>query len=206
MKITATNISCMRGARLVLQNVCFDVASNECLILRGPNGVGKSTLLRLLAGLSQPASGTYHIALENVAFSGHLDAVKLQLTVAENLQFWAGVYGKDNITKTLDHFGLAQLSTRPAANLSAGQKRRLGLARLTLSRRKIWIMDEPTTSLDTENTNLIAKSIHDHCEAGGIAILSTHLDLNIPNSKTLDLTQFVPAKTTTPSPFLEGAF
>lgn len=206
MKITATNLSCMRGARQVLQNVCFDVSANECLILRGPNGVGKSTLLRVLAGLSESASGTHNIAYDNVAFSGHLDAVKLQLTVAENLQFWAGVYGTDKITETLTQFGLTQFATRPAANLSAGQKRRLGLARLTLSKRKIWLMDEPTTSLDTENTALIATSIRDHCVAGGIAILSTHLDLDIANAKTLDLTQFVPANATSTSPFLEGAF
>jgi heme exporter protein A len=145
-------------------------------MLRGPNGVGKSTLLRVVAGLTLPAAGTLTIPLENVAFSGHLDAVKLQLTALENLKFWAGVYGSTALSETLAQFSLEQFANRPVANLSAGQKRRLGLARLTLSKRKIWVMDEPTTSLDAENTNLIANSIQDHCKAGGIAILSTHLD------------------------------
>jgi len=176
------------------------------MILRGPNGVGKSTLLRVLAGLSQQSSGTLELDHEEIAYSGHLDAVKFQLTVAENLSFWAGVYGTDTTAQVIAHFGLNDLADRYAANLSAGQKRRLGLARMTLSDRKIWLMDEPTTSLDAEHTGLIAQSISDHCAAGGIAVLSTHLDLDIPSAKTLDLVQFIPAKDTNTSVFLQGSF
>ncbi len=206
MTIKATNICCSRGPRQVLQDVCFSLTSGDCMILRGPNGVGKSTLLRVLAGLSQQSSGTLELDHEEIAYSGHLDAVKFQLTVAENLSFWAGVYGTDTTAKVIAHFGLNDLADRYAANLSAGQKRRLGLARMTLSDRKIWLMDEPTTSLDAEHTGLIAQSISDHCAAGGIAVLSTHLDLDIPSAKTLDLVQFIPAKGTNTSIFLQGSF
>lgn len=206
MTVKATNISCTRGLRQVLAGVAFDLEPSDCLILRGPNGVGKSTLLRVLAGLGQPATGTLDMNPDDIAYSGHLDAVKFQLTVAENLSFWAGVYGTDITDQVINDFGLHPLKDRLAANLSAGQKRRLGLARMTLSGRNIWLMDEPTTSLDAEHTALIAHSISAHCAAGGIAILSTHLELDIPTARTLDLAQFIPTETTDTSIFLEGSF
>jgi heme exporter protein A len=206
MTVKATNISCTRGLRQVLQDVSFVLEPGGCLILRGPNGVGKSTLLRALAGLGPITCGTLGIDTDEIAYSGHLDAVKFQLTVAENLSFWAGIYGTDMTTEVITRFGLTQLKDRLAANLSAGQKRRLGLARMTLSGRNIWLMDEPTTSLDTEHTALIAASISEHCANGGIAILSTHLDLDIPTATTLDLAQFIPTIDTNTSVFLEGSF
>jgi len=206
MTVKASKICCTRGVRQVLQDVTFSLSSGDCLILRGPNGVGKSTLLRVLAGLSQPTTGRLDLNPDDVAYSGHLDAVKFQLTVAENLSFWAGVYGTITTQEVIENFGLSPLKDRLAANLSAGQKRRLGLARMALSGRKIWLMDEPTTSLDAQHTALIATSISAHCVEGGIAILSTHLDLDIPTAKTLDLAQFAPARTTDTSVFLQGSF
>lgn len=206
MTFAAIKISCVRGTRLILQGVSFTCTDGDCLILRGPNGVGKSTLLRVLAGLGRPSAGALDFDVDQIAYSGHLDAVKLQLTVRENLTFWAGAYGSNNTASVITDFDLEALAGKPAATLSAGQKRRLGLARLTLSQRKIWLMDEPTTSLDAEHTALIAKSITQHCAKGGIAILSTHLDLDIPNTQTLDLTQFIPSQTTNASPFLEGDY
>lgn len=206
MTVKASKICCTRGVRQVLQDVTFSLSSGDCLILRGPNGVGKSTLLRVLAGLSQPTTGRLDLNPDDVAYSGHLDAVKFQLTVAENLSFWAGVYGTSTTQEVIENFGLSPLKDRLAANLSAGQKRRLGLARMALSGRKIWLMDEPTTSLDAQHTALIATSISAHCVEGGIAILSTHLDLDIPTAKTLDLAQFAPARTADTSVFLQGSF
>ncbi len=206
MTVTATNISCTRSLRQVLTGVSFTLTPGDCLILRGPNGIGKSTLLRVLAGLGPLASGTLDLNPDDVVYSGHLDAVKFQLTVRENLAFWAGVYGTDQTTEVITRFGLTDLKDRLAANLSAGQKRRLGLARMALSGRSIWLMDEPTTSLDAQHTSLIAQSISDHCAGSGIAILSTHLDLDIPKAQTLDLAQFIPTKSTDTSIFLEGSF
>ncbi len=205
MKINAINIGCTRGPRQVLQGVSFSLSSGDCLILRGPNGAGKSTLLRVLAGLGPASEGKLEMNPDDVAYSGHLDAVKLQLSVAENLAFWAGVYGTDKTAKVIETFDLTQLADRPAATLSAGQKRRLGLARMTLSGRTVWLMDEPTTSLDAHHTGAIAHSITDHCAAGGIAILSSHLELDIAQAQILDLGQFAPTKANT-SPFLEGSY
>ncbi|MBL4749373.1 MAG: heme ABC exporter ATP-binding protein CcmA [Amylibacter sp.] len=206
MTVTVTDISCTRGLRQVLQGVSFNLAPGDSLILRGPNGVGKSTLLRVLAGLGPVAGGTLDLNPDDVAYSGHLDAVKFQLTVQENLAFWAGVYDTDQTIEVIARFDLTKLKDRLAGSLSAGQKRRLGLARMVLSGRKIWLMDEPTTSLDAHHTALIAQSISAHCAGGGIAILSTHLDLDIPTARTLDLAQFIPTKTTDTSIFLQGSF
>lgn len=206
MKIEAKDLSCARGARQVLENVTFTVTSGNCLVLRGPNGIGKSTLLRGLAGLSSPAGGDLMINLDAVVYSGHLDAIKLQLSARENLEFWAGVYGTDKTADVIEQYDLSPFADRPVATLSAGQRRRVGLARLSLSGRKIWLMDEPTTSLDAKYRKKVTANIAEHCEAGGITVLSTHLDLDIPNAQTLDLAQFAPAESTTKSPFLEGSF
>ena len=205
MSLIANNIDCRRGDRLILSAVNFALAKGDCLILRGPNGVGKSTLLRVLAGLAPAAGGTLETDPDQIAYAGHLDAVKAQLSVAENLFFWSGVYGtgKTAAQATMDHFGLDILADRFAHNLSAGQKRRLGLARLHLSGRNIWLLDEPTVSLDAEHVALFETAFADHCAAGGIAIISTHLDLAIPSAKTLDLGQFKARPKTEANPFLE---
>lgn len=206
MSLIATDIDCRRGDRLVLSGVSFALEPGDCLILRGPNGVGKSTLLRVLAGLAPAAGGRLDADMEQIAYAGHLDAVKSQLDVAENLSFWAGVYGTGApaAQATMAHFGLNKLADRFAHNLSAGQKRRLGLARLHLSGRKIWLLDEPTVSLDAEHVALFEKAFADHCTGGGIAIISTHLDLAIPSARTLDLGQFKAQPKTEANPFLEG--
>lgn len=199
-------LSCIRGNTTILSNVSFKLAAGECLILRGPNGVGKSTLLNTLAGLTPEDSDTCTLNPDDIAYSGHLDAIKFQLTVSENLNFWAGVYGTDKVASVLQDFGLAPFADRPAGNLSAGQKRRVGLARLLISNRNVWLMDEPTTSLDAEHTALITKMIDDHCQSGGIAVLSTHIDLDIPNARILELSEFKPDRPQNANIFLEGSF
>ncbi len=206
MSFYVDNLCCVRGNTVILSNVSFEMAAGDCLILRGPNGIGKSTLLNTLAGLTPEDTGTCTINKDDIAYSGHLDAIKFQLTVAENLQFWAGVYGTDKVASVMQDFGLTELANRPAGNLSAGQKRRVGLARLLVSNRNIWLMDEPTTSLDAEHTALLTKMIDEHCQSGGIAVLSTHIDLDIQNARTLDLSQFKPDQSQSNDIFLEGSF
>jgi heme exporter protein A len=157
--------------------------------------------------LLPPHQGTLQIDADQIAYAGHLDAVKAQMTVAENLNFWAGVYGTGNIRAALNKLELASLADRPAHTLSAGQKRRLGLGRLLVSGRNIWLLDEPTASLDSLNTALLARVISDHCAAGGIAILSTHLDLPIRKVLTLELAEFAAtSEQAATDPFLDEAF
>ena len=209
MVITAKNLDIARGERLVLKGVSFSVAAGECLVLRGPNGIGKSTLLRVLAGLSPFRSGELQIDHDQTVFTGHLDAIKATLTVSENLLFWIGVYKtlrREDIVNVLEQFGLTALADRLTNQLSAGQKRRLGLARLALAGRKIWLLDEPTVSLDAEHVAMFERIFTAHCENGGVAVISSHLPLNVPNQRLLELQGFKPAKDISTNPFLEGAF
>ena len=204
MNLSALNLSCRRGDLSVLSGVSFTLKSGDCLILRGPNGVGKSTLLRVLAGLSPFASGTLQADSDQIAYAGHLDAVKAQLTVAENLRFWAGIYGRGNAAQTAARFELTDLSGRLAQRLSAGQKRRLGLARLCLANRSIWLLDEPMQSLDAEHAAMFERAFADHCASGGIAVIASHGALAMPRAQTLDLRAFKPRSQAHASPFLEG--
>jgi heme exporter protein A len=201
----ANSIDAMRGPRRVLSKVSFTLDAGACLILRGPNGSGKTTLLRTLAGLTPPSAGTLSVDPEDVVYTAHLDAVKPQLTVAENIAFWHGVFQTPQ-SDTLERFNLTGLAQRDAATLSAGQKRRLGLARLHISGCKIWLLDEPTTALDTDHVAQFVQILSDHCASGGIAIVSTHLDLPVPNAKTLDVKQFAPSAAAQSDPFLEGSY
>ena len=207
MNIRTASLGCARNGRAILSGISFDLTGGTCLVLRGPNGVGKTTLLKTLAGLLPPHRGSLQIDADQIAYAGHLDAVKAQMTVAENLEFWAGVYGTGDVQAALNKLELAALADRPAHTLSAGQKRRLGLGRLLVSDREIWLLDEPTASLDSRNTALLARVISDHCAAGGIAILSTHLDLPIRNVMTLELAEFAAtSEQAETDPFLDGAF
>jgi len=203
MTLTAHSLGCQRGDRLILSDIDLTLRPGDCVILRGPNGVGKTTLLRVLAGLSAPESGTLKVDPDQIAYAGHLDAVKSQLSVAENLTFWSGVYGSERIAETSALFGLDQMSDRLAYALSAGQKRRLGLARLHLTGRKIWLLDEPMVSLDSAHIALFESVFADHCAKGGMAMISTHINLDIPNARTLDLGQFTAKLGSFTSPFLE---
>ena len=190
MTFSVSNLSCRRGELTILSGVTFSVAEGEALILRAPNGAGKTTLLRCLAGLTPPMAGDIEFALDDVAYAGHADGLKAQLTVAENLEFWAAVYGTSDITPAMDAFSLSALMGRRAMHLSAGQKRRLSLARLILTGRPIWALDEPTVSLDTEAVGWFAAAVTRHLDAGGSAIIATHIDLGLPSARVLDLSQF----------------
>ncbi|EPX81351.1 heme ABC exporter ATP-binding protein CcmA [Litoreibacter arenae] len=208
MKFGVENLACRRGEVTVLIGVTFDVAAGEALILRGPNGSGKTTLLRCLAGLTPPVAGRLLFSTEDVAYAAHADGLKAQLSVAENLQFWADIFGTHDIAPAVEAFELGGLLTRRAQDLSAGQKRRLSLSRLMLTGRAIWALDEPTVSLDAENVARFAAAITAHLAAGGSAILATHIDLGLPSARTLDISPFRAILQDAPSddPFLDETF
>ena len=166
------------------------VSPGGALLLLGPNGAGKSTLLRVLAGLLRPDAGTVRWngdeAAGRVAFLGHQDAVKPGLTVWENLALHAQVAGQDR-RAALASMGLEALSELPGRMLSAGQRRRLALARLVLSAAPIWLLDEPTLGLDAASVGRLGDALALHRAAGGVVVAATHLDLPLPGAETLKL-------------------
>lgn len=187
MVIEVRNLAVARGGVTVLQGLDFAVAPGEALILRGPNGSGKTTLLRTLAGLQPPVAGEALLAPDAVAYAAHADGLKSTLTVAENLAFWAAIYGGPGIGRAVEAMDLAALVRRRAGELSAGQKRRLGLARLLVTGRPLWLLDEPTVSLDVASVALFAGVVRQHLAGGGAAIIATHVDLGLPEARVLEL-------------------
>ncbi|MDB5665828.1 heme ABC exporter ATP-binding protein CcmA [Cypionkella sp.] len=189
MALHVSDLAVARGGLAVLEGVSFRLLPGRALVLRGPNGVGKTTLLRCLAGLQPALAGSVTVAPEAVAYAAHADGIKAVLTVAENLAFWAAAYGTGSVTAALAAMDLQALADRRAAHLSAGQKRRLGLARLLVTGRRIWLMDEPTVSLDAGSVALFAGVVARHLEGGGSALIASHIDLGI-EAEVLDLTPF----------------
>lgn len=189
MSLSVRSLSVARGGLPVLDGVSFTVAPGQALILRGPNGAGKTTLLRCIAGLQPALRGQIDGAEDRVAYAGHADGLKAMLSVTENLRFWARVFGRSEIDAALDGYDLRDLSERLAGTLSAGQKRRLGLARLLVTGRPIWILDEPTVSLDRDAVALFAGAVRAHLDAGGMALIATHIDLGL-DAETLDIGAF----------------
>lgn len=187
--LTVRDLCVVRGGVPVLAGVSFDVAAGSALVLRGPNGSGKTTLLRTVAGLQPPLAGTINGAEDRTAYAGHADGIKAMLSVRENLRFWAAVFDQDGVEDALVEFDLAALSARLAGTLSAGQKRRLGLARLRVSGRPLWVLDEPTVSLDAASVALFARAVEAHLAAGGAALMATHIDLGL-SAAVLDVSEF----------------
>ncbi|MGB7242384.1 MAG: heme ABC exporter ATP-binding protein CcmA [Sulfitobacter sp.] len=195
MSMQVTDLSIARGGIPVLIGVSFRLDPGKALILRGANGSGKTTLLRTLAGLQPSLSGKISGADETIAFAGHSDGLKAMLSVAENLWFWARIFGQSDIAPALSAFHLNDLQDRFAGTLSAGQKRRLGLARLLVTGRPIWVMDEPTVSLDAQAVAMFADAVGAHLGQGGAALIATHIDLGL-SADVLDVTPFRATRTT----------
>lgn len=189
MTLTVRDVAVGRGGLPVLEGVSFEVPPGTALLLRGPNGAGKTTLLRALSGLQPVMAGAVTPGPDAIAHAGHADGVKAQLSVAENLGFWAGLHRGGDVASAMRAFDLARLSSRAAGMLSAGQRRRLGLARLVLTGRRIWLLDEPTVSLDAASVALFAQAVRRHLEGGGLAVIATHIDPGI-GAETLDVSAF----------------
>lgn len=204
MNLLVENLSAARGGRMVIAGLSFKVSAGEALLLTGPNGAGKTTLIRTIAGFLTPAAG--RIVLDGgdpdteVAgqchYIGHLNGIKASLTVAENLAFWAEFLGSgkrdgDNarVAAALHRFELESLANIPAGYLSAGQKRRAGLARLVVAERPLWLLDEPTVSLDAASTAIVAAVVTEHVAKGGLVIAATHLPLGLSKTRELKLGQ-----------------
>jgi len=191
--LIANGVAAFRGERLVLRDLSFHVPDGGALLLLGPNGSGKSTLLRILAGLKRPDAGQVtwrgQDAREQpgmVAYLGHLDAIKPGLTALENLGLAARI-GRGNAVEALEAQGLAALAGLPARLLSAGQKRRLALARLMVSRAALWLLDEPTLGLDTASVDRLGTLLAAHRAAGGVVVTATHLPLPLHDPAELRL-------------------
>ena len=189
MRLSGRGVTCVRGGRNVFSGLDFAASSGEVLAVTGPNGSGKTSLLRLIAGLLFPAEG--RIALEGgeaeltlpeqAHYLGHRDALKPALSVMENLLFWRDFLGGEvfEAGASLKAVGLDHAAHLPAAYLSAGQRRRLSLARLLAVRRPVWLLDEPTAALDAAGQELFAGLMRDHLARGGLIVAATHTPLGI---------------------------
>ena len=187
--LEARDISAIRGERLVLRGLSFIVPPGGALLLLGANGSGKSTLLRVLAGLKRPDAGSVLWMGETeapVAYLGHQDAVKPGLTALENLRF-AAQTGRGTARDALAALDLLALADLPARLLSAGQKRRLALARLVLSPVPVWLLDEPTLGLDAAAVERLGRLLAAHRAGGGVVVTATHLPLPLPDAAELRL-------------------
>lgn len=199
---SGNNLICVRGERTVFDGLDFSLEDGGALVLVGPNGSGKSSLLRLMAGLLPPASGALRWDGEETIedpeahggrlhYVGHHDAVKPVLNVAENVSFWSTLRGGNGtVTDALDAFGIAHLADVPGRFLSAGQKRRVNLARILAAPAPLWLLDEPTTALDKQTIAALEGTIARHRETGGMVVISTHSDMQLNDFQLLDLAQF----------------
>ena len=194
LTLRATGLGCGRGELVLAEDLDFAVSSGQCLLLRGPNGTGKTTLLLTLAGILSPMGGGFALdgwddeAGPYLHYCGHRNAIKPRLSVLENLAFWAAVNGPTGIVPlaALEQVGLGGLDSLDAGYLSAGQSRRLALARLLVTDRPLWLLDEPTAALDLEGHDLVTRLLDHHLDQGGMAIAATHDPITLPDMARME--------------------
>ena len=207
--LSVANLSCVRDERVLFDELTFTISSGELVQIEGPNGAGKTTLLRIIAGLGHPDSGDVLWCNENIAtaredyhqallFLGHQTGVKRELTAFENLAFFQAMHtceqgsdlkgipkvsGDDALWQALAHVGLAGREDISAGQLSAGQQRRVALARLWLSNHKLWVLDEPLTAIDKQGVKVLEALFLSHAERGGMVLLTTHQDMFVDSDR-----------------------
>lgn len=206
-QFSGQGLACLRGERMVFAGLDFTLSSGEAVLLLGPNGSGKSSLLRLLAGLIKPAAGRLawngtpvtedrEAHSGRIHYVGHHDAIKPVLTVWENLRFWARLHdpeaGDAAAREALERFDMARLAEIPGKLLSAGQKRRLNLSRLLAAPAPVWLLDEPTVALDRASVKRLEAVIARHRAQGGMVVLSTHADIDLPDNREMHMDRFTP--------------
>ncbi len=196
MQLKADNLTCSRGGRQVFSGISFTVSSGEALMVTGRNGAGKSSLLRLIAGLVRIADGRLELTGgeadapigEQAHYLGHQDALKPSLSVAENLQFWTEFLGGQTpALEALEKVGLDPLADLPAAYLSAGQRRRLSIARLIAVSRPLWLLDEPTSALDVASQARLADLMRAHLAGGGLIVAAAHGPIGLDTAREMKM-------------------
>jgi heme exporter protein A len=197
MQLRADELACNRGGRSVFQGLNFSLSGGEAMVVTGRNGAGKSSLLRVIAGLVRMAAGRLTLdggepeapVAEQAHYLGHQDALKPSLTVGENLKFWAEFFGTapDTVGPALAAVDLSLLAGLPAAYLSAGQRRRLSIARLVAVPRPIWLLDEPTSALDAPSQKRLAELMRDHLAGGGMIVAAAHGPIGLERARELKL-------------------
>lgn len=198
-KLKVTNLSCQKGYNLLFENLSFEINSGEVLKISGPNGSGKTSLLRLIAGLSFFDSGTIDYDAFNLnseeynldfLYLGHLTALSPELSCIENLKY-SSLLGNNKLeldfSSALKKVGLEKFKNELVGTLSAGQKKRIALSLLFVTQSKVWLLDEPFSALDSKAINIFEQRIEEHCNLGGICILTTHQECNIKNLKEISL-------------------
>ncbi|GAA6153069.1 cytochrome c biogenesis heme-transporting ATPase CcmA [Pseudoteredinibacter isoporae] len=209
LTISLEQLACRRDERLLFADLNADIQAGDVLQIIGPNGAGKTTLLRCLVSLAEPSAGEIRFCgqalsqqlfefRQQLLYLGHLPGIKSALTPAENLRWYAGLEGDTDrldsrVEQALKDVGLYGYEDQSCFNLSAGQQRRVALARLYLSQAKIWILDEPLTAIDKAGVAKLEQRFAEHSETGGIVILTTHQDLQLASLKRLDLQDYLPS-------------
>jgi heme exporter protein A len=196
MSLKADGLACTRGGREVFRDLSFALAAGEGMVVTGRNGAGKSSLLRMIAGLIRISAGRLEFdggapdmpLAEHCHYLGHQDAMKPSLSVGENLRFWTAFLGGDRaVGPALDAVDLRPLADLPAAYLSAGQRRRLSIARLVAAPRPIWLLDEPTSALDTPSQKKLAELMRSHLSGGGMIVAAAHGPIGLERARELKL-------------------